>query len=166
MVSISRLTGFGFLGLLLFTTGCANNKQSARHRNALQAQVGVITEELVRLDESLQEVRAAIQNEHNRLLELESEIISPVAQVMRAEDGVSVKAGIYRTPSGFELPSRGIQEALSNAGYYDGRVDGKIGPRTRDSVKAFQRDHNLEVDGVVGQQTWSKLKVYAGQTIK
>ena len=38
--------------------------------------------------------------------------------------------GIYRTPSGFEVPARSIQEALKNAGYYNGTVDGKVGPNT------------------------------------
>lgn len=36
-------------------------------------------------------------------------------------------------------------------------VDGIFGALTEFAVRAFQRDHNLEVDGIVGEQTWSAL---------
>lgn len=36
-------------------------------------------------------------------------------------------------------------------------VDGDFGPRTETAVKAFQRSHRLEVDGIVGPKTWAKL---------
>lgn len=57
-----------------------------------------------------------------------------------------------------------IQQALKNAGIYQGAVDGKIGPRTREAVKEFQRIQGLKVDGVVGRQTWEKLLPYLGQS--
>jgi peptidoglycan hydrolase-like protein with peptidoglycan-binding domain len=51
-----------------------------------------------------------------------------------------------------------IQQALKNAGFYQGAVDGKMGPMTREAVKEFQRVHGLTDDGVVGRQTWAKLR--------
>jgi peptidoglycan hydrolase-like protein with peptidoglycan-binding domain len=61
----------------------------------------------------------------------------------------------------FAKPSkREIQQALKNAGFYQGPVDGKIGPITRDAVKEFQRTNGLKADGVVGRQTWEKLSPY------
>jgi NlpC/P60 family/Putative peptidoglycan binding domain len=36
-------------------------------------------------------------------------------------------------------------------------VDGEFGPRTRRAVVAFQRDHGLVPDGVVGERTWGAL---------
>ena len=54
-----------------------------------------------------------------------------------------------------------MQQALKNAGFYQGALDGKMGPQTRDAVKEFQRVHGLRDDGVVGKQTWAKLRAYA-----
>ncbi|MFH1061382.1 MAG: peptidoglycan-binding domain-containing protein [Candidatus Omnitrophota bacterium] len=51
-----------------------------------------------------------------------------------------------------------VQLALKKAGVYEGKVDGKIGPKTKEAIKAFQRKNNLKVDGVVGRGTWAKLK--------
>lgn len=53
-----------------------------------------------------------------------------------------------------------IQQALKNAGYYKGRIDGDIGPMSEQAIKDFQAANNLKADGVVGTITWSKLKDY------
>ena len=50
-----------------------------------------------------------------------------------------------------------IQEWLSRAGY-DLEVDGIFGGQTTSSVKSFQSDNNLRVDGVVGPETKEILK--------
>jgi NlpC/P60 family/Putative peptidoglycan binding domain len=42
-------------------------------------------------------------------------------------------------------------------------VDGEFGPRTRAAVIAFQRDHGLTPDGVVGKGTSGKLVTYGRQ---
>ena len=147
MATSFRVAFFAVLGTLVMFSGCASKKTTKKQITALQAQVGVITEELARLDQQIQETRAAIQEEENR---------GP----SRIASGESSGNGIYRTPSGFSLPSIDIQRALKNAGYYNGTVDGKIGPRTRDAVKAFQGENGLEADGVIGRTTWGKLKSY------
>lgn len=36
-------------------------------------------------------------------------------------------------------------------------ADGYFGPSTRDAVEGFQRDNGLEVDGLVGRDTWRAL---------
>ena len=65
------------------------------------------------------------------------------------------------TVSSVKPSTREIQQALKNAGFYQGSLDGKMGPATRDAVKEFQRVHGLKDDGVVGRQTWEKLRAYA-----
>jgi len=57
--------------------------------------------------------------------------------------------------------TRDIQQALKNSGFYQGAVDGKMGPLTRDAIKEFQRVHGLKDDGVVGKQTWAQMSSYA-----
>ena len=50
-----------------------------------------------------------------------------------------------------------LQEALSFLGYYQLKIDGKAGNATVRAVKAFQKDHKLESDGVAGPATWAAL---------
>ncbi len=50
-----------------------------------------------------------------------------------------------------------IQKKLKKLGYYHGPIDGIFGGGTYSAVKNFQRDHNLKVDGIVGEKTWKAL---------
>ena len=68
--------------------------------------------------------------------------------------------GIIRVP----VDPREVQTALQSAGYYSGNIDGKIGGKTIEAIKQFQRDNNLKVDGIVGAGTWAQLKNAAGAT--
>ena len=56
-----------------------------------------------------------------------------------------------------EMTKRELQTALKNAGYYDGAIDGKIGPKTRKAITDFQAANRLKVDGVVGPETRAAL---------
>lgn len=51
-----------------------------------------------------------------------------------------------------------IQQELSHLGYAPGKLDGQYGDATAGAVRAFQRDHQLEVDGVVGAKTRAVLE--------
>ncbi|MBU7583800.1 MAG: peptidoglycan-binding protein [Nostoc sp. TH1S01] len=52
---------------------------------------------------------------------------------------------------------RTLQEKLRVAGYYYGNATGIFGPITEESVKRFQEAYKLNVDGIVGPATLSKL---------
>lgn len=56
-----------------------------------------------------------------------------------------------------------IQQALKNAGIYQGTVDGVIGPKTKKAIKDFQTQNNLTADGRVGPKTWTTLKTFLNQ---
>lgn len=145
-----RIAFVAFLGVLLIsTTGCASKKKTTRQLSALESQVNVLTSELERVDQDLQETRASVQGGS----------AAPVSRYASA--GVSTSGAVYRTPSGFEVPSMDLQRALKNAGYYKGNVDGKIGSGTKDAIRSFQQDNGLEADGVCGRTTWTKLSTYA-----
>lgn len=144
---MKNLVRYGLLAGLVSLSfiGCASRNTTQKRLSALEAQMGVVTDELSRMDQQIQETRGGIVQ----------------AQAARyAGEPVSANTAIYRTPSGFELPAKDIQSALKGAGYYKGSVDGKIGPTTKSAIKAFQKDHGLDADGVVGKGTWNKLKVY------
>ena len=57
-----------------------------------------------------------------------------------------------------------IQQALKNAGIYDGKVDGNIGPKTKKAIEAFQTQNCLKADGKVGKKTWKALSVYLNKS--
>lgn len=71
------------------------------------------------------------------------------------------------TPSSVSRPtlrtgSRGdsvrlLQTLLNRAGY-ELAVDGIFGTMTRCSVKGFQSERGLQVDGIIGKQTWAALE--------
>jgi len=60
----------------------------------------------------------------------------------------------------FKPATKDIQTALKNAGFDPGPVDGKMGPRTRQAIKEFQKAKGLVPDGVVGPKTWGMLSKY------
>jgi outer membrane protein OmpA-like peptidoglycan-associated protein len=52
---------------------------------------------------------------------------------------------------------REYQLMLQGLGFYDGAIDEIHGTLTDAAVRAFQSDHALSADGVVGDQTWLNL---------
>jgi len=46
-----------------------------------------------------------------------------------------------------------------------GAVDGDFGPKTETAVKAYQQDRGVQVDGIVGDQTWWAPAGAAGATL-
>lgn len=52
---------------------------------------------------------------------------------------------------------KALQERLRVSGFYYGNSTGIYGPITEDAVKRFQRAYGLDVDGIVGAQTLTKL---------
>ncbi len=46
---------------------------------------------------------------------------------------------------------------VTNAGAISEMTSTTFGPKTKDAVKAFQKDNGLSVDGIVGPNTWKSL---------
>jgi Putative peptidoglycan binding domain len=52
-----------------------------------------------------------------------------------------------------------VQSQLQRDGYYDGPVDGVLGPTSREAIAAFQADHGLAVTSVIDQPTLATLGI-------
>lgn len=74
-------------------------------------------------------------------------VASPVAPALPTVQQGSVGAPVIQ-----------LQQALGI------EADGKFGPQTLASVKAYQLSHGLKVDGIVGPQTWASLNRPQGDT--
>lgn len=72
-------------------------------------------------------------------------------------NSVNPALAIRRGDSGPEVAE--IQKTLQNTGYFRGRATGFYGSVTAAAVRKFQAENNLKVDGIVGPQTLSALKI-------
>ena len=52
-----------------------------------------------------------------------------------------------------------VQQQLQRDGYYNGPIDGSLGPMTREAIAAFQADNGLSVTSVIDQPTLAALGV-------
>ena len=150
MKSLNVRTIIFVVGVLIVATGCVSNKRHNRDVSLLQSQVNTLAAEVSRIDSQAQEAKS------RGILGA----FAPKKEEQPAAPENYASSTTYRTPSGFEIPGADIQRALKGAGYYDGEVDGKIGPATRDAIRAFQRDNKLKADGVCGRKTWELLKTH------
>jgi peptidoglycan hydrolase-like protein with peptidoglycan-binding domain len=125
--------------LLVFgLAGCATTgKQKSEQCQELQAKVN--------------EMESQLQQKNDELRNLEGQLGKVKGEGARESEAVGDEA----KPS-----EKSIQNALKNAGYYNGPIDGKVGRKTKDAVGEFQKANGLKADGKVGPQTWSKLKKY------
>lgn len=54
-----------------------------------------------------------------------------------------------------------IQSALSTRGYYEGPVDGIVGPQTEQAIRTFQTDQGISHDGFISAETLTSLGLTA-----
>ena len=52
-----------------------------------------------------------------------------------------------------------VQAQLQRDGYYDGPIDGILGPMTQDAIAAFQADNGLEVTSTIDEPTLATLGI-------
>lgn len=101
-----------------------------------------------------------VQQLQNRISYLEEEMQRKDEEINSLEKGRRMSLGKQRGNDIVDISTEQIQMALKNAGFYKGPIDGKMGSKTKEAIKAFQKDNDLKVDGVVGKQTLSELKRY------
>jgi peptidoglycan hydrolase-like protein with peptidoglycan-binding domain len=85
------------------------------------------------------------------------------AGTVASDTGTATESSPTTTTSGIlRNGSRGadvqrVQALLTTAGYAPGPADGIFGPKTELAVLAFQDEHGLRVDGLVGPSTRAAL---------
>lgn len=72
-------------------------------------------------------------------------------------------SGYYSSPPVSVVPEDAmdistIQRKLNELGYDCGVVDGVKGTKTRESIRNFQMDYGLNIDGIVGPETKNRLE--------
>jgi Putative peptidoglycan binding domain len=50
-----------------------------------------------------------------------------------------------------------VQEQLARAGYYDGPIDGLLGPMTREAIASYQADNGLAITSAIDEPTLATL---------
>ncbi|MFH1888758.1 MAG: peptidoglycan-binding domain-containing protein [Candidatus Omnitrophota bacterium] len=152
MVIARKAASFLILFILLVSaSGCATGrKQNDLQTQGLRNQVSVLESQLQAKEEEIMNLRDALMKSTEEK-----------ARLTKQTGKKRVIAEVKSRPN-----SKQIQMALQNAGYNPGAIDGRMGSRTKEAIKAFQRDNNLKVDGKVGQRTWSLLKKYLYKKVK
>lgn len=141
--------------LALAASGCAMGG-SKSHLARLQSQVGLLDDRVTQLER----IGPAPTAFNTDVPATDSSWSSDSAAGKSSPVAVRTSKKSRRASS--DKPStKAIQQALKSAGFYQGELDGKMGPLTRQAVEEFQRINGLKADGVVGTQTWSKLEQYA-----
>ncbi len=140
----------GIAGMVMIgLSGCAGGKMSQEVQR-LQSQVGLLDRRVTQLE------RTSGTWPASEILPAPAMEPAPTAAIVPRPIAKPSQDAAAGKPS-----TRDIQQALKNSGFYQGSIDGKIGPLTREAIKEFQRVHGLKDDGVVGKQTWAQLSSYA-----
>ncbi len=128
-----RIVLMGFL--VAMVGGCATAKKSAQIQD---------------LEMQVSDLQLQLQQRDERIHSLESELTG-VQQKSSKKNEILSKADFAKPDT------RSVQKALKAVGFYDGLVDGKLGPKTQAAVREFQKSGGLKEDGVVGRQTWAEM---------
>ncbi len=83
------------------------------------------------------------------------------SQTLAALESDGAKAAtttISATTSTKSAEVSSLQELLSKRGFYNGAVDGIMGPQTRTAIVAAQKNYGLVADGIAGTQTLTALE--------
>ena len=138
------------LGLMMLS-GCAS-MQAGRGMERMQTQVQLLDDRVAQLERSI----ARLPSSELSMADASAAPppVEPVGPVLP-----TAASPVTSSPSA-KPTTREIQQALKNAGLYQGAVDGKMGSVTKDAVREFQRVNGLKADGVVGKRTWAKLSAY------
>ena len=140
--------------------GCATTQKPATV-NQLKIRVAQVENRLDEREQDITELKYAVEELVTSVEKLADsaetvKISSNPEPVSSTKTSKFVSQKVLRVP----VTPQEVQTALKNSGYYDGAIDGKLGSGSQRAIKAFQKDHDLQSDGIVGRKTWAALKSY------
>ena len=143
-----KARAWGLLVIGMMVAGCGGQRYT-RQMNQLESNVGVLDQRVGQLEHTAMTPPAPA-----------TPPAWPTDAAMTPPAPASAAAA-PSAPAPTTKPSKKeIQRALKQAGFYQGPVDGKIGPQTREAIRQFQQANGLTADGVVGKRTWEKLSAH------
>ena len=169
------------LVLIVFLSGCSTMMSTSRRDPSTVSQLRIKMAKMEKKLSASEEEVVGLKNEiltlENRVKQLESYDIAAATtpyetdiDYNNASNAPSDLSAYYQEEADLsekdkeiirvEASIHDVQKALKNAGYYNGAIDGKFGARSKSAVFAFQKDHDLSSDGIVGQRTWTELRNY------
>ena len=155
-----RVRLFIVLMAVVFVSGCATTAAKPQPVQ-LQTQVTDLQQRMEEQEKEIVDLKYEVKELSGKA---ETKEVVPLEEgpVTAPKKTVTPKAveGAHADILKVDVSGMDLQKALKGAGVYDGKVDGKVGPRTKNAVVEFQKQHNLKADGVVGQKTWNELKQY------
>lgn len=134
---------------IFYLMGCTTVKKKDLEAQGLKNQVQVLQMQLQDKDQEIMNLREAFDNERK-----EKDLLNKKLTTMQIRKEA-------KSPN-----TKQIQIALKNAGYDPGPIDGKMGAKTREAIKAFQQANGLIPDGKVGKLTWNILLNYLSEKNK
>ena len=155
--------------LVLFLAGCATmNKGATNNVSQLQVKVAQLEQKMEQKDQEVADLRYQVDDLSSRLeKENSSQPVEEVSSVSQGAKKISSNSASASKDNAhyvrISASPEEVQQALKNAGYYTGNIDGKIGSSSQRAIMQFQADHSLKSDGIVGRQTWGELKGYLSQ---
>lgn len=88
----------------------------------------------------------------------EDYVKSTKQRMFEARDGKRALYMLQEGDKGYEVER--LQQALKDAGYYTGALDGEYDRDVKEAVEKYQTDQKLSVDGVAGPATMDRLGTY------
>jgi len=152
--------------LAIAFSGCASTQMKTQNEQ-IESRVTDLEKNLQAKDAEIVDLQYQVKDLSSKIdtsKPAETDQVTPDSQVSTDQAGPvnspsdvgPIGANIIRV----KVSPEKIQRALKSAGVYTGKVDGKIGPGTKEAIIEFQKSHGLKADGVLGKKTWEELKTY------
>lgn len=110
----------------------------------------------------MQQLKMRVSDLETQLQQKDDEISYLEQKLAKTKEKItpSAKKTASAKKSSSSATTKNIQRTLKKSGFYSGPIDGKMGTGTKQAIKEFQKANGLSADGIVGKQTWLKLKKY------